>query len=106
MSQFKMTGILAYVGGFSRGVHHFMVTRRDGSKYEALIMVQAKNRAFLMKKPEASDMYSSWSPITDHTIEATKVHGQVYVWAARDKEFMKQFDDGPKYALDLRNFVA
>ena len=66
----------------------------------ALVEICENGRVFYMVKPGDGDMYSGWQ-----RVRGDKVHtgdGGIVVWAARDPEYMAQFEGEPVATVPVK----
>lgn len=73
---------------------HCVVLENKGNRRGALVEITSTGAVYLLVKPEAGDMYSSWSKVEgDQLKQAPKGRNGVIVWAARDPAHLERFEN-------------
>lgn len=82
---------IKFDSGLMVGKTPVTIERKDGSRYTALVEISSRGTVHLIQKPEEGDMYTSWYRIKGNSADIKP--GGVVVWAARNPEFLKEFDN-------------
>lgn len=89
--------IIKFDSGLTIGLHCVNL-KLTGVERTVLIEITNKGKVYMLVKPNAGDMYSSWSLLDgDKQGSADKKRGlQIVVWGARNPECLAQFDNPVK----------
>lgn len=82
--------LIKFDSGLPIGRTPVTIQRRDGSRYNAMVEITSRGVVRILPKPGPGDMYTSWHRVKGDSVRA---EGAPIVWAVRDQELLRQFDN-------------